>query len=160
MPFPGLSCPSLRSSWVESVLFLLALCPSHSAPTVVSRQRGCSVFHSHIDDTLNRPAGGSVAIDTGKPQTGETAEASSPNDDCDSSQIGATNHPPSLKERLVTLGACSGNHTSVYKAHAFARLRPFVRTCVYGVSGEAGRLLLASRCTDIEPWRRRAVLVL
>ncbi|KRX63114.1 hypothetical protein T09_14987 [Trichinella sp. T9] len=39
-----------------------------------------------------------------------------------------TPFPP--KERLVTLGACQGNHTSVYKAHAFARLRPFVMRCI------------------------------
>ncbi|KRY45505.1 hypothetical protein T03_7559 [Trichinella britovi] len=31
-----------------------------------------------------------------------------------------TTHP--RKERLVTLDACPGNHTSEYKAHAFARL--------------------------------------
>ncbi|KRZ83139.1 hypothetical protein T08_16281 [Trichinella sp. T8] len=32
--------------------------------------------------------------------------------------------PPTSKGGLVTLGACPGNHTSEYKAHAFARLRP------------------------------------
>ncbi|KRX31884.1 hypothetical protein T05_15997, partial [Trichinella murrelli] len=49
---------------------------------------------------------------TGKGRTGETVEASSTSDDCDSSPIGATNHPSPTKEPLVTLGACPGNHTS------------------------------------------------
>ncbi|KRY46571.1 hypothetical protein T03_14421, partial [Trichinella britovi] len=49
---------------------------------------------------------------TGKARTGETVEASSTSDDCDSSPIGATNHPSPTKEPLVTLGACPGNHTT------------------------------------------------
>ncbi|KRZ84091.1 hypothetical protein T08_3799 [Trichinella sp. T8] len=89
---------------------------------------------------LNRSACENV---TGKARTGETVEASSTSDDCDSSPIGATNHPSPTKEPLVTLGACPGNHTSEYKAHAFARLWPFVRSVPTSNYGVVVRYLLS-----------------
>ncbi|KRY11104.1 hypothetical protein T01_15597, partial [Trichinella spiralis] len=42
-------------------------------------------------------------------------------------RLGRRTTPLPPKERLVKLGACPGCRASEYKAHAFARLRPFVR---------------------------------
>ncbi|KAL1242817.1 tRNA (guanine-N(1)-)-methyltransferase [Trichinella spiralis] len=62
-PFSALGCPSSRSSWVDSVLFLLALYPAQTAPMGVSRRRGCSVFHSHSANVCYCKAGKFANVD-------------------------------------------------------------------------------------------------